>query len=319
VTPRERAIAALRRQVPEGVVPHLELEFQLSEEVFGQRALRGEDLKEVGGAKRQDLLKRNAEHWVEVARRFDYAVLTGLHWLPLEDQLASFGYVREIAGDTYMLSGFVDGTFGIPSGKDMVEHVVWLTEHSEEARAEAERRCDHSIESGLKLIEGGAEILLMCADYCFNDGPFLSPKMFREWVTPFLTKQVAAWKRAGAFVCKHTDGQIMPILDQMVESGIDALHSLDPMAGVDIAQVKRLYGDRICLIGNVNLADLQMGDRARVERSARYCLEHGGVRQGGYIFATSNCIFKGVPFEMYEFMLDLRQRWGTPEAWEGAA
>ena len=319
MTPRERAIAALQRRVPEGLVPHMELEFQLSEEVFGVRALRGKDIEGVTGARRQDLLKRNAEHWVQVCERFDYSVMTGLHWLPLEDQIASFGYVREISGDTYMLPAFVDGTFSIPSGQDMVEHVVWLTERSDEARAETERRCDSAIATGLQLIEGGAEVFLMCADYCFNDGPFLSPRMFREWVTPYLTKQVAAWKQAGAFACKHTDGQIMPILDQMVESGIDALHSLDPMAGVDIAEVKRLYGDRICLIGNVNLADLQMGDKAAVERSARYCMEHGGVRQGGYIYATSNCIFKGVPFEMYEYMLDLRRRWGTPEAWDTPA
>ena len=318
MTPRERALAALQRRVPDGLVPHLELEFQLSEEVFGVHALRGEDLKAVTGAKRQDLLKRNAEHWVQVAKRFDYSVITGLHWLPLEDQLASFQYVRELAGDSYMLPAFMDGTFGIPSGKDMTEHVVWLTERAEEAMAEATRRNDSAIQAGLQLIAGGAEIVFMCADYCFNDGPFLSPRMFRQWVTPFLTRQVAAWKQAGAYPCKHTDGQIMPVLDQMVESGISALHSLDPMAGVDIAEVKRLYGDRICLIGNVNLADIQMGNKAAVERSARYCLEHGGVRQGGYIYATSNCIFKGVPFEMYEYVLELRRRWGTPEAWEGA-
>jgi uroporphyrinogen decarboxylase len=312
MTPRQRAIEALELRRPQALVPHLELEFQLSEEVFGTPALRAEHLEGVSGERRQDLLKRNAEHWVRVAGEFDYSVITGLHWLPLEDQLASFEYVREIAGDTYMLSAFVDGTRSIPSGADMMEHVVFLTERKAEALEEAQRRVERSIEVGLQLVRGGAEIIFMCADYCFNDGPFLSPAMFAEHVAPFLRRQVEVWNAAGAYTVKHTDGDIMPILDQLADSGARALHSLDPMAGVDIAEVKRLVGDRMCLIGNVNLAYVQSGTPEQVTESARYCLRYGGVNQGGYIYATSNCIFKGVPIDSYRHLLRVREEYGYP-------
>ena len=315
MTPRQRALAALRREPPQGKVPHLELEFQLSEQLFGQPALRREMLEGVTGARRQDLLRRNAEHWIQVAQRFDWNVITGLHWLPAEDQVQSFRYVRELSGDTYLLSAFIDGTRSIPNGQEMTEHVVLLTEREEEALEQAQRSCERAIAAGRELIAAGAEIIFMCADYCFNDGPFLSPRMFAKHVTPFLTQQVAAFQQAGAVACKHTDGDIMPILDQLAASGIDALHSLDPMAGVDIREVKRLVGDRVTLIGNVNLAWVQAGTPAQIEQSARYCLQHGGVRQGGYLYATSNCIFQGVPLENYEFMLSLRDRYGYPEAW----
>jgi len=149
--------------------------------------------------------------------------------------------------------------------------------------------------------------VFMCADYCFNDGPFLSPRMFAEYVTPYLTQLVEGIKAAGGYAVKHTDGNVMPILDQIVDSGIHALHSLDPMAGVDIAEVKRLYGDRICLFGNVNCALVQAGTSDDIEESARYCLQHGGVQSGGYVFTTSNCIFKGVPLENYDCMLRVRE------------
>lgn len=314
MTPRQRAIEALELRRPDGLVPHLELEFQLSEEVFGTRALRRDHLKGITGERRRDLLKRNAEHWVEVAKEFDYSVMTGLHWLDLEDQLASFQYLREIAGDTYMLSAFVDGTFAIPSGENMVEHVVFLTEHKQEALEQAQDRVDKAVSTGLELIRGGAEIVFMCADYCFNDGPFLSPAMFAEYVAPFLRQQVAAWNGAGAYTVKHTDGDIMPILDQLADSGATALHSLDPMAGVDIAEVKRIVGDRVCLIGNVNLAYVQSGTREQIADSARYCLRHGGVNQGGYIYSTSNCIFKGVSIESYRYLLRVREEYGRPGA-----
>lgn len=313
MTPRESLINAFRRTEPPGLPPHLELEYQISEITPGieQKALRAPDLEGVTGPARQDLLKRNAELWVKVAQRSDWSCLTGLHWLNLEDQCQSFEYVREIAGDTYMLSAFADGTLGIPSGQNMMEQVIWLGEQEEAALEELQKRVDDAISYARTLIQAGAEIVFMCADYCFNDGPFLSPRMFAKFVTPFLTQVVRAIQEAGAFAVKHTDGDLMPILDQLVASGADALHSLDPMAGVDIAEVKRLYGDRITLIGNVNCAWVQAGTREQIEQSARYCLEHGGVASGGYVYSTSNCIFAGVPLENYDWMLELRRNWGS--------
>lgn len=311
MTPRECLSLALQRGKPPGPPPHLELEYQLTEVTPGieQTALRAAMLEGVTGVERQDRLKRNAEMWVKVARRFGWSCLTGLHWLSLEDQCASFEYVREIAGDTYMLSAFADGTFGIPNGERMMEHVIWLTEHEEEALETAQRNIDSEAERIRTLVSAGAEVVFMCADYCFNDGPFLSPRMFAKFVTPFLKQQADNIHAAGAFAVKHTDGNIMPIVDQLVDSGVDALHSLDPMAGVDIAEVKRRFGDRIALIGNVNCAWVQAGTKEQIEQSARYCLEHGGVSQGGYVYATSNCIFAGVPLENYEWMLEIRQEY----------
>lgn len=293
-------------------MPHCELEFQLAETLWGpeKRSLTGGHLEGVTGAARQDMLKRNAENWVEIARRYKWNIITGLHWLPLEDQCASFQYVRDISGDEFMLSVFADGTFSIPDGTNMMDHVVWLTERKEEALAAAAANTANAISVCKTAIGAGAEVVFMCADYCFNDGPFLSPSMFRTYVTPFLTELVAGIHEAGGFAVKHTDGAIMPILDQMVESGIDGLHSIDPMAGVDIAEVKALVAGKVCLLGNVNCALVQAGTKEQVRESAMYCLEHGGVQQGGYIYATSNCIFRGVPIENYEEMLRVREEFG---------
>jgi len=310
VTPRDAIAAALRGEKPEGLVPHLELEFQLSEELVGVRALRKEHLEEVSGARRRDMLKRNAEHWVEVARQLDYAVITGLHWLSPEDQIRSFAYLREIAGDTYMLSAFVDGTFAIPDGTSMMAQAVYFHEQPERALEEADRQVEAAIAGGLQLIAGGAEVVFMCADYCFNTGPFLSPPMFRRFVTPFLKRQIAAFRQAGALTVKHTDGNLLPILDQLIECEPDALHSIDPMAGLDIKQVRALVGDRLCLIGNVNCAYLQQGPADKIVESARYCLEHGGVDTGGYVYSSSNCIFEGVPLDNYRLMLRVREEFG---------
>jgi uroporphyrinogen decarboxylase len=74
------------------------------------------------------------------------------------------------------------------------------------------------------------------------------------------------------------------------------------MAGVDMKEMKRRAGNRICLIGNVNCALMQTGTDDEVLASCRYAMENGKPG-GGYIFSTSNVIFKGMKKERYDLML----------------
>ena len=152
--------------------------------------------------------------------------------------------------------------------------------------------------------------LRSCADYCLNDGPFLSPEQFAEFVTPYLKRLIEGYRELGFYTIKHTDGNIMPIVDQLVEANPHALHSLDPQAGVDIAEVKRTYGDRVCLIGNVDCGLLQTGTDDEAAESVRFALRHG-MPGGGYIFSTSNCIYTGMPLSRYELMLDIWKKEGS--------
>jgi len=101
----------------------------------------------------------------------------------------------------------------------------------------------------------------------------------------------------------------MPIIDQIVACGPDALHSLDPQGGVDLAEVKRLYGDRVCLIGNVNCGLLQTGTDGECEADVRRALAQG-MPGYGYIFSTSNCVYTGLPLQRYEFMNRLWREYG---------
>jgi len=115
---------------------------------------------------------------------------------------------------------------------------------------------------------------------------------------------VEAVRRAGAIPFIHSDGQLMPVMDQLLSLGAACLQSIDPMAGMDIAAVKRATYGRMSLMGNVKCSALQDGPRDVIRASTLYCLTHGAPG-GGYIFGTSNTIFPGMPLENYEFMLDV--------------
>ena len=135
----------------------------------------------------------------------------------------------------------------------------------------------------------------------------LSPRMFAEFVTPYLARLIETIRNHGGYAIKHTDGNIMPILDQLVSTRPHALHSIDPMAGVDIREVKRLVGDKVALCGNVHCAAMQTGTDEEVIASAEYCLTYAKPG-GGYVFCTSNIPFKGLPLERYLMVLDVWKR-----------
>ena len=165
----------------------------------------------------------------------------------------------------------------------------------------------NAIERNRRLQDMGVDVLLLCSDYCYNSGPFLSPGMFGRFIAPYLHRIIREARRNGQFTIKHTDGNIMPILDQLVDCEPHALHSLDPMASVDIREVKRRVGGRVALCGNVHCAALQTGTEQDVIDSAEYCLTYGKPG-GGYIFCTSNVPFKGMPPERYRLILDVWKR-----------
>jgi uroporphyrinogen decarboxylase len=305
MTPRERAVAALTLKVPD-FVPTFELEYQLEDEVFGKPFLREKDLEGKSEKEREKMLRENAQYMVKVYSALEYSTIP-VHYLSRENIGKTARYIRELTGNHFMLTTHGDGTFSIPSGDKMLEFVYWLADKPEDAKRVAQEMADRAIEHNKRMIDEGFDSFILCADYCFNVGPFLSPAMFREFVTPYLYQIIKATREAGAYVIKHTDGNIMPILDQLVECEPHALHSIDPMAGVDIKVVKEMVGDKVALCGNVHCAALQTGTDEEVIASAEYCLTHGKPG-GGYIYCTSNVPFKGMKPERYQLVLDVWKR-----------
>ncbi|NIV35141.1 MAG: hypothetical protein GWN58_38520 [Anaerolineae bacterium] len=307
--PRDWGLAALRHEVMPYRPPTFELEMQLTEELLGRRYLTLEDLHAVSSAERRELLIERAETYLLAAERLEYCFVRVRFFPTLEDEIETIRMLRQRGGEDYLLTAEADNTFRIPDGSEYLQFVYSLKDRPDEVLAHASNWCDEGIERGKRLIDAGVEVITMCADYCFNDGPFLSPKMWDRFIGQFYYRQVRVLKDYGAYVIKHTDGDIMLLLERLVDAGIDALHSIDPIAGVDIAEVKRLVGDRVCLIGNVDLAKLQQGPLEDIEASARYCLQHGSPG-GGYIYGSCNSIFEGVPLENYMYMLSLWQESG---------
>ena len=305
MTPKQRFLTALERGVPDRV-PTFELEFQLAEEMFGKHFLREEELNGLTPKEVEFKLNENAETLIDVYTRLEHDAIC-VHYLNREHRMETARLIHRLAGDRFALFAHGDGTFAIPDGPGMERMAVAMYEDPESLHEEARRMRDDAIKQDLMLLDAGYDGFILCSDYCFNQGPFMSPRKFREFVFPYLCDIIRAIRSHGGYAIKHTDGNIMPIIDMLVDAEPHALHSLDPMAGVDIAEVKRLYGHRVALCGNVHCAAMQTGTVEEVVASAEYCLTYAKPG-GGYVFATSNIPFKGLPPERYQLVLDVWKR-----------
>lgn len=309
LTPRERFITALERRPLSGRVPHFELVFFLTMEAFGKIHPSHRNYAQwmqMEEKERQLHRQEMADLYIATAERYEHSAIF-LHPNPgePEETCRLIDLIREKTGDRYFILKHGDVTFSIPEGSQMQTFCFRLVDEPEKVKAEAAQAVENELCRTEKYyLNSGLDGLALCSDYCFNTGPFLNPGMFGEFITPYLARLTQGYREMGFYTIKHTDGNIMPVIDQLVQTGPHALHSLDPQAGVDIAEVKRRYGNEVCLIGNVNCGLLDTGSEEEVIASARYALQHG-MPGGGYIFSTSNCIYTGMPLSRYELMLEV--------------
>jgi len=317
MTPKDRAIAALNLKTPDKV-PTFELEFQLSREMFGRdispEALRPNNIGKLSARERDAKLNQLAEDFAYVYEQLDYSIMPGPYGINSGDSTAIspelkflFKKILELTKGTRMLGYHADGTFSITDAAGMTEFAYRIADDPAGVHAQAKHMADRAIARNKVLADAGLEVGLLCSDYCYNSGPFTSPNMFSEFVQPYLAKIIQEGKKCGLYMIKHTDGNIMPILDQLIECEPHGLHSIDPMAGVDIKEVKALVGHKVCLCGNVHCAALQTGTDEEVIASAEYAINHGKPG-GGYIFCTSNVPFLGMPVRRYKMILDVWKR-----------
>lgn len=308
MTPRERFIRTLKCEKIGGQVPHFELEFFLTMEKFGKvhpEHRRFLQWGQMSYNEKKCHINDIADTYLMFAREYEHSAIhvfttpyttENLQWL-LET-------IREKSGDEFFLILGSDPTWAIPSGDDMMDFAVKMYEEPEELNEISKKNVEQELERAHKFHEAGHLVdgFLLNSDYCFNANPFFSVEQFDELIVPFLRETIAEWRKMGYYSIKHTDGNIMPILKQMADCKPDAIHSLDPQGGVNIREVRKIVGNEIALIGNVNCGLLQTGSEEECDADVRRSLREGMEDGRGYIFSTSNCIYTGLDIERYERM-----------------
>jgi len=183
---------------------------------------------------------------------------------------------------------------------------TWLTDlASDPAFAHALlRRVTDLMLSGLSALLGAAgewiDVLVMGDDLGTQNAPVISPAMYRQLLKPYHAELIAASRaRSRARIFFHTDGNVFPLLDDLVEIGVDILNPVQVSARDmgDTARLKRRYGGQLSFCGGIDTQQvLPHGTTDDVRREVRRRLADLAPG-GGYIAAPVHCIQPDVPLE----------------------
>lgn len=312
---KDRFIKALRREPLTGLVPHFELVFFLTMEAFGKvhpTHRNYSQWNQMSKTEQKLHIADLAQIYVDTAAKYQHSAIfvhSGVG--DYETTTPLLEKIREISGDEYFIMMHGDPTYPIPEGNSMLDFTAQLYEEPDLLKEQSRKRVEDYTKwsrafEGSGLLDGFA----LCSDYCFNTNPFYSPDLFDEFIGPDLSQIISNYRAMGYFTIKHTDGNIMPILDRLVACKPDALHSLDPQGDVDLREVREQVGDKVCLIGNVNCGLLQTGSEQECRADVMRSLKEG-MQAPGYIFSTSNCVYTGLPLSRYELMQEIWKEHGV--------
>ena len=135
-----------------------------------------------------------------------------------------------------------------------------------------------------KINELGFDFMFIAEDLAWKQGPLFSPKTVRELFLPRMKKVAEKIKIPWIY---HSDGNLFPILDDLLTLGMSGLANVEPNA-MDIVELKKRYGQRICPMGNIDLHyTLTQGTADETEAEVKKRIQEVGPG-GGYILASSN-------------------------------
>lgn len=135
------------------------------------------------------------------------------------------------------------------------------------------------------LCELDFDFLWFGDDIAFKTAPYVSPRMFRKVFMPHYRTVADKITKPWIF---HSDGNLYPILDDLLSLGMNGLHPIEPGA-MDLADLKKRYGNSLCLVGHINVDTLSRGTPSEVDTLVKTAIDIAGPG-GGYICGSSNSV-----------------------------
>ncbi len=154
------------------------------------------------------------------------------------------------------------------------------------------------------------EMLWVWDDLGYKTGTFLNPRQYMKLIYPRMKNLVAYCHKNGVKVALHSCGNLNKILDKVIDTGIDALNPIEPSAHMDIFQLKKDYGNKLTLIGNVDTTDLlARGTPEQVETHVKKLIKFCAPG-GGYIVSSGHSINPSITYENYNSMIQTTLKYG---------
>jgi len=158
--------------------------------------------------------------------------------------------------------------------------------------------------------DAGMPAFVYSDDMGHKSGPQMPPRVLDEFFGPSLRRLCEEAHRRGIKIIVHSCGNVNLLLEMFADWGFDGVHSLEPTAGIDIADVKRRLGKRMCIFGNLDISHvLSEGTREEVESAVKAMLKDVAL-DGGFIMAMTNS-HNAVKVGNTRWMIEYTHRYGN--------
>ncbi|MCG6908802.1 MAG: hypothetical protein LJE94_01620 [Deltaproteobacteria bacterium] len=238
------------------------------------------------------------EHYQPPAPSRDHLLMVDLMKDRFKDEKAVFWMMRGAFVRSWRLIG-------------MQNFMMMMFDNPEFIHRVAEMVTQFSLAQLEMLIDAGLDVLIVEDDIADKNNTLVSPEHFATFINPYNRKLVDRAHDAGLKVVRHSDGNLWPILDILIESGYDGLNPLEPQADMALKKVKAYCGDRLCLLGNIDCQELlPHGTPEQVREAVRTAIADA-AEGGGLIICSSNTLHPGVDPENCIAMFEATREFGS--------
>jgi len=186
----------------------------------------------------------------------------------------------------------------LPVFRDNIDHVIGFIHLRKVLPLLKQNKLDE------KMIHPQSDAVIWGADFAYNMGGFISPKMFRDMFFAANKARVDnVKKKYGKHVVKHCCGNVNEFLDLFVELGYDCYQSIQQSGGMDLADVKRRIGQKMVLWGGVPVELIIDGSMDEVRREIKTAMDNA-KDHGRFILGTTHTIAVGSNYDNFMAMVD---------------
>ena len=164
---------------------------------------------------------------------------------------------------------------------------------------------NYHLTAAKKLVEIGVDMIWLGDDVGSKNGMMIDPEIWRLYLKPRMAQFISELKviNPNVKVAYHSDGNIMDIIPELIEIGLDVLNPIQP-ASMDPAELKKKFGDKLCFWGSIDEQyTLPFGTATDVKNEVMKRLMTIG-KGGGFIIGPTHSIQLDTPMENYHAMVD---------------
>ena len=147
-------------------------------------------------------------------------------------------------------------------------------------------------------------------DMGYRNATLFSPRLYRELIMPIDRRLVDFFHARGLKIILHSCGCVKALIPDLIDVGFDCLQPLETKAGMDLVELKKLYGDKLAFMGGIDVRKMAHPDPRVIEEEIRTKLA-AGMSDGAYIYHSDHSVPDNVSLDRYRYVLELVRKYGT--------